>query len=144
MGELAAAHQIFKGLYVHEQLALVVVGPAAPDGAVMDLRIKGVVVPLVQRLHRLDVVVAVDQHGTGFRVNDLLAEDDRMAGGLADAGLVGARFEQQVGEGLGAKIHVGLVFGLGADGGDAQERKQLFEEALPVLLDEFFHGANSF
>ena len=144
MGELAAAHQVLKGLDVHEQLALVVVGPAAPDGPVVDLRVEGIVVPFVQRLHWLDVVVAVDQHGTGLRVDDLLAEDDRMAGGLADAGFVGARFEQQVGEGLGAEIHICLVFGLGADGWDAQERKQLFEEALPVLLDVFFHGANSF
>ena len=88
--------------------------------------------------------MSVDQHGAGFRVDDLLAEDDRVAGGLADAGFVGARLEQQVGEGLGAEIHVGLVFGPGADGGDAQEREELLEEALPVLFDVGFHGINSF
>ena len=139
VGELAAAHEVFEGLDVHEQLALVVVGSAAPDGFVVHLRVEGIVIPLVQRLHRLDVVVAIDQHGAGLGIDDLLAEDDRMAGGLADAGFVGARFQQQVGEGLGAEIHVGLVLGPGADGGDAQEGEEFFEEALPVLFDVFSH-----
>ena len=142
--ELSAAHQVLKSLDVHEQLALVVVGTATPDGAVVHLRIEGIVLPHVQRLDRLNVVVAVNQHGLRFGIDDLLAEDDRMAGGLADARLVRARFKQQVGEGLGAAVHVGLVLRLGADGGDAQEREQLLEEALPVLFDVGFHGINSF
>ena len=142
MAELAAAQQVLEGLDVHEELALVVVGPAAPDGPVDHLRVKGIVRPLVQRLDGLDVVVAIDQHGLRLRVDDLLAEDDRVAGGVAHARLVGAGFQQQVRQGFGAQVHILFVLGLGADGGDAQQGEELLEEAVAVLLNVCFHVFN--
>ncbi len=55
--------QSFGGLDVHVHLALVVGGAARVDVAVADGRLEGRRMPQLQRIGRLDVVVAVAQHG---------------------------------------------------------------------------------
>jgi hypothetical protein len=43
---------------------------------------------------------------------------------------------QAVGDELRRPRHVSLVVGIGADAGDSQEGKQLFQETFFVLFDE--------
>ncbi len=63
MLQLAGAYQELKSLDVHEQLTLVIVGSATPDGIVVDYRLKGVGLPFLQRFGRLHIVVSVHQNG---------------------------------------------------------------------------------
>ena len=109
VAELPGTHQIFERLDVHERLALVVIRTACVDGSVADLRLKGRGDPQVERIDRHHVVVAVDQDGRQFRIDQLFTVDHRMSGGLHDLGLVGAGSQQQLGQALGTTVHVGLV-----------------------------------
>ena len=127
MPQQALLEQVLEGLQVHEQLTFIVVRATGVDGLFAGGRIlgedglEGAGAPLVERLRRLDVVVSIDEHrllGTG---HGLGAEDDGVAGGLIDGGLVGSGGSKQFRQPAGAAVHVGLVFGFCADGGDAQE-----------------------
>ena len=127
MLQQALLEQVLEGLQVHEQLAFIVVSTAGVDGlfaggrVLGEDRLEGTGAPLVQRLRRLDVVVSVDEHRLLGAGHGLGAEDDGVAGGLIDGGLVGPGGGKQFRQPAGAAVHVGLVFGFCADGGDAQE-----------------------
>jgi hypothetical protein len=63
-GEGAAfAHQQLDGLEMYEYLALVVSRAASVDVAVAHRRLEGAALPLVQRIGRLHVIVAVYEQG---------------------------------------------------------------------------------
>ena len=83
--------------------------------------LEGVRAPLLQRLGRLHVVVAVDQYGPEGRVDELLAVYDGVPVGRRDLGEVRPGFHQQDGQPLGAAPHVRLVLLLGADGRNPQQ-----------------------
>ena len=83
--------------------------------------------------------MAIDQDGL-FGPDVLAAVHHRVAGGFKDLGPVGAGFFQEFYKSMGAFVHVFLVLRLGADGRDAQEGIQFFEETVPVGLDIVFHG----
>ena len=53
------------GLEVHDELALVVAGAAGVDDVVLVARLERRPHPLVERIGRLHVVVAVDEHRRG-------------------------------------------------------------------------------
>ena len=59
----ALPHVGLQRLDVGVDLALVVAGAAGVNHAVPDHRFEGRVVPQVQRINRLDIVVAVEQQG---------------------------------------------------------------------------------
>ena len=63
MLKLTGAYQELERLDVHEQLTLIIIGSAAPDGIVMNYRLKGVGLPFLQRFGRLHIVVSVHQNG---------------------------------------------------------------------------------
>ena len=63
MLELACTHKELERLDMHKELALVIIGSAAPDGVVVDYGLKGIGLPFLQGFGRLHVVVAVHQHG---------------------------------------------------------------------------------
>ena len=136
---------VLEGLQVHEQLSLVVVGATGVDGGLPGDGVLGehglerIRPPLVQRLRRLHVIVSIHEDRLLRPGDDLGAEDDRIALRLVDAGLVGAGGEEKFRQPAGAAVHVGLVFGLRADGRDAQEGEELLEEAFAVLVDIGFH-----
>ena len=139
-----------ESLQVHEQLALVVVRATGvdrflPGGRVLgEDRLERVRTPLVQRLRRLHVVVAVHENRLRGAGHGLATEDDGISRGLIDGGLVGAGREEEFRQAAGAAVHVGLVFRLRADGGDAQQGEELLEEAFAVLFDIGFHLVSVF
>ncbi len=62
---IGSAHRL-EGLGVHVELPLVVIGTAAPDAAVGHHRLERIGAPLVERIDRHHVVMAVDKHGHMF------------------------------------------------------------------------------
>ena len=72
----------FDGLEVHEDLALVVGGPARVDLAVAHGRLERRGVPELQRIDRLHVVVAVEEDGRRAFGAEPVAVDDGIAGRL--------------------------------------------------------------
>ena len=83
--------------------------------------------------------MAVDKHGPGLGVDDLLGIDHRVALGRHDLGTVGARLYQSGGKPLGTCLHVALVRRLRADRRYTQQIEQLTEESIFVLLDINFY-----
>ena len=146
--EFPFAQQVFEGFDVHEQLALVVVGAAAPDGVFSrggirtDDRLERVRAPFLQRLSRLHVVMAIDQYRTGFRIHRLRAKDHWVARCGADFGHVGPRLQQQGLQPLCAGVHIIFMFRFGAYRWDPQQGKQFRIKPLPILFDILFHIVN--
>ncbi len=126
------AHRLER-LGVHPQLALVVVGAAAPDTAVADDRFERLGPPLAARIDGHHVVVAVDQYGLGLGIDDLLGVNHRIALRGKYFGMVGAGLHQRRGQPFGAPRHVGFVLALRADRRDAQQVEQLADKAVFIL-----------
>ena len=82
-------------------LALVVGGAAADQPMAVDHRLERAVRPQLERVDRLDVVVAVDEDGRRALGVQPVAVDDRMAAGLADLDVLDAGSRSVVGEPLG-------------------------------------------
>ena len=101
MPERAAAEQVLKGLDVHKELALVIVGSASPDGFLpggvgAEHRLERVRAPFFKRLGRLHVVVAVDEYGLLVLGDEFLSIYHRIAGRFPEAGAVGSGFNQKL------------------------------------------------
>ena len=135
---LLGAHRLER-LGVHPQLALVVVGAAAPDTAVADDRLKRLGPPLAARIDGHHVVVAVHQYGLGLGIDRLLGVNHRIALGGKHLGMVGARLHERRGQPFGAPRHVGPVLALRADRRDAQEVEQLADKAIFICVYILFY-----
>jgi hypothetical protein len=107
---------------VEQQLALVVGCPAGTQHVTIDRRVERVGVPQLQRVDRLHVVMGVDEHGRRVRVGARpFGEHGRQPRAVVphlDGWETGA--PRGVGEPLRAARDVVVMFGLGADAGDAQ------------------------
>ena len=120
MAKFPGLDKIFKGFYVHEQLAFVIVCSAGVDG-IPSGRIflydglERIGVPFLQRLRRLDIIVAIDHDGLQFRVDYLLAEDHRVAVAGVYTSLIRSGLHQQDRQPFSAATHVFLMFLFGAD-----------------------------
>ena len=91
----AVAHPGLGGLEVHEELALVVAGAARVDPLVLVARLERRADPLLERVGRLDVVVAVDEDRGGVVAGvQPLRGDDRMRRRLVDLGPLDADARQ--------------------------------------------------
>ena len=164
-GEEAGGEEGFKGLEVHPKLALVVDGAAGVEVAVALGGFKGWGEPFVEGLCRLDVVVGVEQDGGAIGAGvEPVGEDERVTdaggdyardavgagahllvgGGFDEAGVVHADALEFGAAELGGGADVGGVGGVGRDGGDAEERLELVDEARGVLLGEVggVHGGS--
>ena len=104
-----------------------------PSGQRLDARLERRRLPLVQRIDRLHVIMAVKQHArTGNAVR--FADHHRMAlgrahvGGKADAAQVG-------GDVLGGGAALLLVGRVGGNRGDAQQREQPLDALVDILVD---------
>ena len=115
-------------------LALVVAGAAREDVVAADLRLEGRRLPLVQRVGRLHVVVAVEKDGGLARRAQPFGVDQRIAVAFDQLGGGHPRRAQLVQGELGGAPDVGLVLGQRADAGNAQEGLQAFQEVGLVLL----------
>ena len=121
-------------LEVHEELALVVARAAGVDPVVLVARLERRSDPLVQRVRRLDVVVAIDEHGGRVRAGvQPVAGDDRVAARLVQLRVVDPDPGQLVGHPLRGAAHVVPAVGIGADRLDAQELVQAAHVLVGVV-----------
>ena len=129
------ADEVFEGFHLDERLALVIVGAACPDAPVAQLGFEGVAFPQFQRFGRHHVVMGVDEDGLCFGVHNLLGEHHRVSLRGHHQGFVCTGLEQQLTPAFGAGQHVVVVFGFGADAGNADEAEQFVQHAGLVFGD---------
>ena len=131
-GELApGGQQALDGQELGQVLALVVGAAAAVQAAVADLGLERRAGPGVQRVGRLHVVVAVDEHGGGPGRPGPVAEDQRPAGRLLDGRLQPGRGHQVAGVAGGP----GHALAGGAHARDPDPAGQALHERRPVGVD---------
>jgi hypothetical protein len=89
--------------------------------------------PLVERVDRLDIVVAVDEGRGQRRIHEPLGVDRRVAGRFDEFGAVEADLAGLRGEILGVAPHVGGVRRVGRDARDSQSGDQLIDVTLLIV-----------
>jgi hypothetical protein len=137
-GQLAGdGQQALGGPQLGQMLALVVGAAAAVQAAVADLRLERRAGPGVQRVGRLHVVVAVDEHGGRGRRPGPLTEDQRPARAVEDGRLQAGRGDQVAGVAGGR----GHALAGGADAGPPDPAGQAVHELLVVGVDVGEHIA---
>ncbi len=130
----------FGRLEMHEELALVVADAAGVDAALLVARLEGRADPLVIGVCRLDVVVAIHQHGRCVGAGmEPIAGDDRMMGGLVDGRVLDTDARHFGCDPLCRPAHLAGAIGIGRHGLDAQELVELVE-VLGVVLAEIGEG----
>ena len=110
------------GHHVGVDLALVVGRAAGEHPVADDDRLERRRRPQLERVDRLDVVVAVDDDRRGVRGVEPVGVDDRMAAGLGDLDVLQAGRGQRVGQPVGGGTAVVGVGRERRDARDAQER----------------------
>src|SRR5687768_16342725 len=103
-----------EGLDVEEELSFVVHGPTREDFSVANRRLEWRRMPEIERLGRLYVVVAVDEHRRCPRRAAPLADDDRVAGRLMHTRLE-AHSAHRIGHPVRRARGVGGVLGTRTD-----------------------------
>jgi hypothetical protein len=134
-GQLAivGGKERLKSLDVGIDLALVVTAATGVEIAVALGGLKGRAEPLVQRIDRLDIVVAVTEHGGLAGSAEPLGIDQGVALGLKQAHFRHANAFEFRGQELGGTAAVALMLWQRGDGGDAQESLQFIEKACVIL-----------
>ncbi len=131
------AHRLDEG---HE-LALVVGRAAGADHraglGLFQLRFEGGAVPQLQRVDRLDVIMAVEQQVR--RAFAPMGDHHRMAGGRAFGGVEPDCLEV-VHQPVGGGVAIALVGGVGRDRGDAQERQEALQRGFLVGVEAGENG----
>src|ERR1019366_2886949 len=136
-GQLAGGlQQAFHGLHLNIDLPFVVAGTAAVDVVAADFGLERRRFPLVERIGRLHVVVAIEEDGGLVGGAEPLGVDQRVAVARVFDQLGGghAGGQQIVQCELGGAPDVGLVFRQRADGGNAEEGLQALQEFALVFL----------
>ena len=135
--QLAGLLQVrLDGLEVHEDLALVVGRAARVDLAVADGRFKRRRLPQLDRIDRLDVVVAVEEDRRRTFGAQPVAVDDGVAGRFDEPDVVEADAAHLLGRPLGAAPDVAGVLRQGADARNREVGLQLLDVAVTVRVDE--------
>ena len=116
---------------VEVDLALVVGGAAAEHPPSVHDRLERRRRPEVQRVDRLDVVVAVDQDGRRALGMQPIAVDDGMAGRLGDLDVLEADPSHRIRQPLGG---ASAVDGMRRDAGDARDPEELLVRGDPRLV----------
>ena len=102
--------------------------------AVDYLRVEGRTVPQLQRIRRLHVAVAVNEHGRRVRRVIPEAEHRRMARRVPRFDVDRTRAAQPVRDPVGGTPHVGGVVRIRADRGNGDERRQFLPIAIGVRV----------
>ena len=125
--------QRLERLDLRDHLALVVDRAAGVEIAVALGGLEGRREPLVERVGRLHIVVAVDEHGRLAGGMQPVGIDQRMAFGLNQARVLHADALELGEQRLGGFAAVGRVLGQRGDGGNAQQSLQIIEKTGVVL-----------
>ena len=121
--------QRLQRLDLRPHLALVVHRAAGVEVAVALRRLEGRREPLVQRIGRLHIVVAVKEHGRLARGMQPVGIDQRMTVGFDQPHVLHADAGQLGGQRLGGAAAIALVLGQRGDGRNAQQVLQFIEKA---------------
>ena len=100
MLQRTTANHELESLYVHEKLALVVIGSTGIDGSVTDFRLERVRMPEFDRIHRLHIVMSVHKDCRKRRINEFLTEHHRMSSSLIYSSLISTGILQKFDEPL--------------------------------------------
>ena len=113
----------FDAFQMNEHLPLVVGRSASVQSVVANRGFERRRCPELERLHRLHVVMTVDEYRGLARSAEPLTIDDRMPGGGKQLDILQSDRAHVVSNPLRASLHVLCVLGIGADAGN---RKELF------------------
>jgi hypothetical protein len=123
-------------LDVHEHLALVIGRPAGVDLAVAHGRLERRRRPQVHRIHRLHVVVAVEEDRRPPRRAEPVAVDDRVSRRVEQGNVLQPGAAQRLGGPLGRPPYIRRMLWQRADAGNCQILLQLFDVSVAVDVDE--------
>ena len=126
----------FDCLQMHEDLAFVVGRAASVDFAVAHGPLKRRRLPKVERIHRLHIVMAVEENGRCARCAEPVAVHNRIAWRIDQPDILKAHPPHLVGTPFGAPLHIRRVLGQRADAWNREEGLQLREIAIAVDVDE--------
>lgn len=146
-GSCPVAHIASNALMCMNDCPLSSSAPRPPDAAVAHDGFERLGRPLLARIDRHHVVMAVDQHRFGLGVDDLLGEDHRIPLGGHHLGVVGTGLDERRRQMFGTAHHIPAVFRLRADRRNAQHLEQLFDEGVAVradVIENLFHNRMSF
>ena len=133
-----------RGPQVEMDLALVVRRAAREDAAVLDARLERRPHPQVERIDRLDVVVAVDEDRRRALGVQPVGVHDRMAvGGARPRRAPGPSASSRSATNVGRRDHVGAVLRERPDAGDAQEVDVVVQPLARGALEEGVDASRS-
>ena len=122
-------------LEVHEDLSLVVGGAARVDLVLAHGRFERRRIPEIDRVHGLDVVVAVEQDRRRPGRVQPIAIDDRIAGRVEQPHMLEADALHVIGAPLGCAPHVCLMLRKRADARDREVLLELVNVAITLQVD---------
>ena len=112
----------------------------------VDARLEGRALPFAERIDRLDVVVAVEEHVRAARCRMVVGDDHRVAVGRAHRG-VETETRQLARQPLRRRAHAVAIGRIGGDALDPQEREQPLQARRKVVINLFQdaveHGLSS-
>jgi hypothetical protein len=130
------------GLEVHEHLAFVVSGAARVDFAVTDRGLERRRLPELDGVHRLHVVMAVEQDGGSIRSAQPVAIDDREAWRVDEPDVLQADPLHLVCRPFRTRTHVVGMLREGADARDREVSLQFLDVAVAIGVDEIDDGVH--
>ena len=117
----------FQGLHVDPHLSLVVRRSAGIQVVAPNHGIEGITLPQLNGFRRLDVVMAVQEHGGLAGCIQPVRRHDGMTGRRVHRYVAHADPLQFAGDEPGASVQVLAVVGMGAHAGNAEELLQAFQ-----------------
>jgi hypothetical protein len=147
-GQLPGLLQVrLDGFEVHEDLALVVGRAARVDLAVANGGCKRRRLPQLDRIDRLDVVVAVEEDGRRAFGAQPVAVHDRVARCFDEADIAEADAPHLLGGPLGAAANVAGVLRQRADARNGEVSLQLLDVTIAIrmdIVDDVIHWRSAF
>src|SRR5579859_4135597 len=131
---VAGAHERFEGLDDAVHLAFIVYGAARVDIVVAHSWLKRVALPQLNGIYRLDIVVAIHEHGGSVWRFQPFAVNERMAARLDDPDVFKAQMLKLARDVFRGTLDVVFVLGQRADARDTQQRFETVEELIAVRL----------
>jgi len=135
-GTLRAVEHRLVRLEHREDLALVVHRAAGIEVPLPHRGLEGRGHPLLQRLHRLDIVVSIDEHRRGPFDLRRFGPDRGMSAPFQELDLRAAQAPELRHHPIGGLATVGGMIGEGADAGDGKELGELLQPPIAVCLGD--------
>jgi hypothetical protein len=127
-----------------ERLTFVVAGPACIHGPVAHNGFERRCFPQMQRIGRLNIVVAVDENGRLIGSGlGMFGKDDGIAWCFVQLNVIYADGNEVIPQKFCGFFHIRLVDRAGAYAGYSEQIKQFFLESFLVLVDVILYGRHA-